>query len=456
MIKVGRSSEQGRPAVSENISSGSFRRLVSGLVAPATVTTAALYYFGWLRSQTIARQFGYDASLLGLSGSDLILRAVQPVASLFIVGAVAFWPLVVTHRALARQLGSDQPTGGRKGRLLTALTSERATARLRRTGAAISVVAMVWAWSDFGSAPIFLPLLFVLAAVLVGYGTWLQRFRRDESGELVNLDQKLSPEIEGIIAALLMAGLFVALTFFAQDSGRSQAQQNLDEVKSKARVSLISSTPLHLSGIREESIGEQYRSSGLTLLFSENGQHFLLPANFDPATNAKVYVVPAEGIRLDFDRSWALPCGGFEDLDPDDSFAIGERFTSAGVEFVVAAVPGSEGAAGGSVSVEELDETGNAIRLRDAIITPRFNGPYAEWLLRFVQVDEGVTLKVGQVVTSELTVTDLGESEAFDQSTEIRTSGDTAGSIRIRNEDDRLGSLGIGGSDLLIDCQPNL
>src|SRR5438067_9652985 len=60
-------------------------QLISLVVAPTTLLTALLYYFGWLSTNRFSRYFGIDPSTFGFSAQDYVLRAIAP----------AFGPLIV-------------------------------------------------------------------------------------------------------------------------------------------------------------------------------------------------------------------------------------------------------------------------------------------------------------------------------------------------------------------------
>ena len=60
-------------------------QLISLVVAPTTLLTALLYYFGWLSTNRFSRYFGIDPSTFGFSAQDYLLRAIAP----------AFGPLIV-------------------------------------------------------------------------------------------------------------------------------------------------------------------------------------------------------------------------------------------------------------------------------------------------------------------------------------------------------------------------
>jgi hypothetical protein len=49
------------------------------VVAPVTLLTALLFYFGWASSNSLWTYFGVDQSVLGFSARDYILRAIRPL-----------------------------------------------------------------------------------------------------------------------------------------------------------------------------------------------------------------------------------------------------------------------------------------------------------------------------------------------------------------------------------------
>ena len=65
------------------------------IVAPTTLLTAVLFYFGWVYTNARALYFGIDPSALGFSTQDYLLRSIEPVflplAIVLIAGLVVLW-----------------------------------------------------------------------------------------------------------------------------------------------------------------------------------------------------------------------------------------------------------------------------------------------------------------------------------------------------------------------------
>ena len=79
---------------------------IAGVLAPITVITGLLYYFGWVRTAAIFSHFGVDQRILAYSIEDYLLRSA----------GVAFRPLafVLIGVATSLQFGTalnTSPTG---------------------------------------------------------------------------------------------------------------------------------------------------------------------------------------------------------------------------------------------------------------------------------------------------------------------------------------------------------
>ncbi len=80
-----------------------WRTLVE-IVSPVAVLTALLYYFGWVRTGEQAHQLGFDASVMGLSTTDYLLKSVN-VLYVWIAGTLAVaLVLHAVHRRAVPQL----------------------------------------------------------------------------------------------------------------------------------------------------------------------------------------------------------------------------------------------------------------------------------------------------------------------------------------------------------------
>ena len=65
---------------SEDASAARFERIVrvvGAIVAPITVLTALMFYFGWVYTNALFQHFGIEAPVLEFSNQDYILRNAQ-------------------------------------------------------------------------------------------------------------------------------------------------------------------------------------------------------------------------------------------------------------------------------------------------------------------------------------------------------------------------------------------
>jgi hypothetical protein len=53
--------------------------LAAGIVAPVTLSTALLFYFGYVSARSQYEYFGIDVDTIGLSTQDYVMRSPQPL-----------------------------------------------------------------------------------------------------------------------------------------------------------------------------------------------------------------------------------------------------------------------------------------------------------------------------------------------------------------------------------------
>ena len=76
-------------------------RIVGTVVAPTTLVTALLFYFGWSHAYWFFEYFGVDSSLLGLTTRDYLMRSLDglfvPMVVVACAGLVAVWTHTLLH-----------------------------------------------------------------------------------------------------------------------------------------------------------------------------------------------------------------------------------------------------------------------------------------------------------------------------------------------------------------------
>ena len=88
-------------------------QVVTAIVAPTTVLTALLFYFGWIRTNALFQYFGVDATVLGFTTQDYLLRSTEalyvPLGTLLVLGLAG----VRAHGLVEAWLAGRRP--GRSG-----------------------------------------------------------------------------------------------------------------------------------------------------------------------------------------------------------------------------------------------------------------------------------------------------------------------------------------------------
>jgi len=253
------------------------------IVAPITVATALLYYFGWVRTGAIFSYFGVDQRLLAYTIQDYLLRsagiAFRPLAAVLLTGAacILLWYLL-------KRLS----------------TGSRSNPRVRVSLAFLAVALLVYSGVVlFGLARVRTPLL---AAIALGVGVILAESvislsgrQNETSAENAVLGRRLL-----IVAGLLLA-LFWATAIYAQQSGERLARAWGNQPTLRPSATVLSEKDLQLAGpgitatrVSVEGEGFQYRYQGLRLLIYSNSRWFLYPERWNLDTQATVVVLRDE------------------------------------------------------------------------------------------------------------------------------------------------------------------
>jgi hypothetical protein len=80
-------------------------RLVGSIVAPTTLLTALLFYFGWSHAYWFFAYFGVNSTVLGLTTQDYLIRSIDglfvPLTVVTSIGLLARWAHIVFKIRLA-------------------------------------------------------------------------------------------------------------------------------------------------------------------------------------------------------------------------------------------------------------------------------------------------------------------------------------------------------------------
>ena len=282
----------------------------ASVVAPLSLISALLFYFGYASSRAQYEYFGVDVDTIGLTTQDYVMRSPQPLLTpllAFLLVAVA----VAALNDLVRRRVGDAVAGEADADPEVAARSRRRMERDRRLARAVAAagyavllagVGLLLAYGLVGGWPYYplvTPATLALGAALALYGRRISKVLQAVSR---------GPRPTGLSLALVLAvSVFWATATFAQWSGRGTALEiarNLDDLPS-----VIVDTPerLYLTspGIDErrlepsEGQSFHYRYRNLRLLIQGRDLLFLVPNTWSPENST--LVVPMDGsVRLQF------------------------------------------------------------------------------------------------------------------------------------------------------------
>ncbi len=262
--------------------------LVGTVVAPATLVSALLFYFGYVSARAQFGYFGVDVDTLGFSTQEFVMRAPQPLlvpALVLLVGAAA---LVWGNARLRRRLDAASARTSRRWALALALAGG-----LLLT-AALVLLLVYPAVGDQPWYPLVTPVLLGLGAGLLARGsTWLGH---PGAGR--------TPAV--LLVLVVVASTFWATATLAQWSGTGQARALARDLTALPAV-VVDTTERLFPGdntvaesMLEPHEGQtyRYRYRGLRLLAEGEGRLFLVPERWSPA--GSTFVLALDEVRVKF------------------------------------------------------------------------------------------------------------------------------------------------------------
>jgi hypothetical protein len=275
--------------------------LVGLVVAPTTLVTALAYYFGWVLTNSRARYFGIDASALGYSTQDYLLRSAD---ALFVpLGTVLVLALaIVTLHAVVTRAMAGEPARRRV----------RVAART-----AIGVGGLLFA---FGAVAVFEPVAFSphylfasaspgIGIALVAYGAHLLGRARaaDATRSTPLADATTRRAAVTLVALLIVLSGFWTASKYADALGRGRAQNLAAGLRAQPSVTVFSPRRLHIdaSGVDERRLtgrdrAYRYRYAGLRMLVRSNGKYFLVPDGWRRGASPAIVLADRADYRFEF------------------------------------------------------------------------------------------------------------------------------------------------------------
>lgn len=309
---------------------GQLQRWVSfgaTIVAPATVLTAVLFYFGYVSARAQYAYFGVDVDTVGLSTRDYVMRSPEPllvpllVLTLIAIGAVVLHTAIRARIVDAKAAGADSAPLARLRRL-TRRAVVFALAFLSTGVVLLFAYPLVREWAAYN---LVTPLLIAVGSGVLAYTTQVRSLlspaRARPAGTApqpgIASTTVLRRSAILLICVVVVVSMFWATATVAQWSGRGLAQYNARHLSRYPSVILDTKERLYLTDgcqrpadraapcIEEtvlplaEGQGYRYRYRHLRLLIQGHDRMFLVPDVWS-ATDSTL-VVPLDGsVRVQF------------------------------------------------------------------------------------------------------------------------------------------------------------
>lgn len=276
-------------------------KLFTGILAPTTVLTALLFYYGYV---TTAAEYGYFSISMGsleLSYQDILLRSIGalfvPMGALFLLVLGGLWGHIWLEGTARKRW---RPQSLRTVAALMMLVGALAFARGVLGVLVPSIAREEWIALS--------PICLGLGATAAVYGRYLLR----PSYVGARTSHKW-PETASVVAAcgLVVLSLFWAANSFAAAYGRGRAAAVAGRLGQKPAVVLDTTERLFMGypGIDETAIPSdppqtfRYRYRGFRLLVESHGRLFLVPSQWRRSSGAILVISVGKDVRLQFYRS---------------------------------------------------------------------------------------------------------------------------------------------------------
>jgi hypothetical protein len=271
------------------------------VIAPTTLLTSVLFFFGYMRSKALWDRFGLDLSVMGFSTQDYLLRGIDGVWWPLSAVVLAALLLLRVHSHVLRSLAA----GRRLGRIAT-------TARvIEALGAASFVLGLGGLLWRGGSHFLFTPLSSGVGIAAMAYARHLLR-KMEHASRPKGVDD---PEPQWInrgylmlVAMFLILSLFWATAEWAGAVGTGRAEhliQNLNNELPGVTVYTQKRLNVEISTVKMADLGGnesdyRFRYTGLRLLIKANGKYFLVPEDWKEDNPFTLLIPDEKDMRIEF------------------------------------------------------------------------------------------------------------------------------------------------------------
>ncbi|WP_329537729.1 hypothetical protein OG568_56380 (plasmid) [Streptomyces sp. NBC_01450] len=310
--------------------------IVGALVAPTSLVTGLLYYFGYYHAYWFFAYFGVNSTVLDFSTADYLRRSLDalwvPMTVTAAVGLLAFWG----HDLLRGRLTAEAPPQV----LQYAVPTLTGVGFLLALGGFWSTLTETFLSRILALAPLSLSV----GVTLLAYALHLRRAvaaapphpppaavdpsgddagspgsdpdsvgtTDDDTASSTRLAPAARPEwaalVEwAVVFVLIGLGLVWAANDYAASVGESRARTFVAQIADYPSAVLYSERSLSISapGVRETRCHDPkaayaYRYDGLTLILRSGNQYVLLPYQWTRADGVALVVPQSDSVRLEF------------------------------------------------------------------------------------------------------------------------------------------------------------
>lgn len=286
--------------------SSQFERYLSlgaSVVAPITIISALLFYFGYVSSRAQYAYFGIDVDTIGLSTQDYVMRSPQPLLVPLLVLVMIAVALVALHLWVTAWLGRARPERAR------IVTHRALYIGLVILAAGITLIILYPVLADWPYYNLVTPIIVAVGAGVVAYSWRLVSRLPPQPDALPSPAGSPALRRMGLVllCVLVAATLFWSTATIAQWSGRDLARQDARHLDDLPRVILDTKERLYISDpfIKETALpaseGQtfRYRYRNLRLLIQGKDRMFLVPDAWS-ASDSTLVVPLDDSVRVRF------------------------------------------------------------------------------------------------------------------------------------------------------------
>jgi len=286
--------------------SSQFERYLSlgaSVVAPITIISALLFYFGYVSSRAQYAYFGIDVDAIGLSTQDYVMRSPQPLLVPLLVLVMIAVALVALHLWVTAWLGRARPERAR------IVTHRALYIGLVILAAGITLIILYPVLADWPYYNLVTPIIVAVGAGVVAYSWRLVSRLPPQPDALPSPAGSPALRRMGLVllCVLVAATLFWSTATIAQWSGRGLARQDARHLDDLPRVILDTKERLYITDpfIKETALPPSegqtfhYRYRNLRLLIQGKDRMFLVPDAWS-ASDSTLVVPLDDSVRVRF------------------------------------------------------------------------------------------------------------------------------------------------------------